>query len=190
VLSTLVPRPARSVFPHRLRRPVLAAAAAGAVLALAFAAPAVAAVSPTLPVGPIGPPIGPNQAFQGVVNGATSDAVLIDGCSGPGSGPADYGYLIPGQYAEVIPAPTTPPLPASATGFTGSAGTEVGVTIVIVSPDSATSSITLTPLTNYDDPVDIPQAQVPCDAQADVVFTPLPWTETARQEVMAAVVEP
>src|SRR4029450_2178268 len=76
----------------------------------------------TAPAAHAGPttPIGPNQFFVGVVNGASADARILVSCDGPGR----TGHPLAGQTAAALPVSTpTTPAPAS----TGEAGKALGV---------------------------------------------------------------
>lgn len=90
-----------------IRRLVIVAVAVGA-LALC---PGLAAAAVQKPV-----PIGPDQSFIGLVNGAGSNGVIRMGCFGP-SRPAQMGHPLAGQSIEVRPSAIT----AAAPAFTGKA---------------------------------------------------------------------
>lgn len=143
-----------------------------ATLILAVATPAAAA-------GPVqepsGPPIGPNQAFVGVVNGAIGPsriAVVCDGPIGPGGA---TGHPLPGQTVEArsVPEASTPE-----PGFTGASGTKVGVSL-------GTRAGAPIVLGYWQTRVEIPaDVLVPCGGSAVVSFVPDPLSPTARRSAV------
>jgi hypothetical protein len=142
---------------------------------LATASPAIA--EPV--VDPI--PIGPNQAFVGVVNGSRVEGRIAVRCFAPTGAEPNTGNPIAGQTVAVENVFTTesdavvgPPLPVL--GFTGSAGRVVGVNF-------GTSDLTKPPVVirAYNVAVPIPtDIVVPCRGSGVVRFDPLPTSPTAR----------
>jgi hypothetical protein len=109
-----------------------------------------------------------NQYFNGDVNGYTSGTAPIQvDCQ--------TGQPLAGQYVEVVPGS---PAGSSLTGFTGSAGTAVTVTL-----DYPTGSgpKTVGTLTAYGTELAIPTTlDLPCTGSGTAVFTPTPTSQTAK----------
>jgi len=149
----------------RTRYPLLAA-----LVLTAAAVPSVA-----LAAGPVQDPlpIGPNQAFIGLVNGKSSGAVITMVCPGPIAA-GETGHPLGGQTVEVE---TVLPV-AAADGFTGSAGTQIDALF------NATTTSNVNPpveFTAYFVKEPIPTTDVfPCSGPGVVSFVPLPTSATAR----------
>jgi hypothetical protein len=124
-------------------------------------------------------PIGPNQFFDGVVNGATANAVIQMACFGP-TFPGQTGHPLPNQW--VLVHQVTPPT-TTQVGFTGAAGRSVVVSLRL---STSTAIIVIGSLTAYDTRLLIPTSlTLPCYASGQVVFTPAPTSSTARPDVVA-----
>jgi hypothetical protein len=120
-------------------------------------------------------PIGPDQSFSGVVNGATANAAVRVACGGPGF-PGETGHLLPGQYAEV----TAPTARFPDIGLTGTAGTAVTVVLTVTAPSGQPETISLGTITSYDTPLPLsPGTIVPCSGTAEVDFVPAPPNQGA-----------
>jgi hypothetical protein len=143
------------------RRSIFLIAAAAASVVFASALPATAA-----------DPIGPNQYFEGLVNGRTKLSSIRIACLGPVQ-PGQLGRPLPGQTVAVRRAsyPST-----NQVGFTGGAGRSV---IAFFSP-SASNSPSVT-LTEYGVAAPIPgYLTLPCTGTGEVFFSPSPTSWTAR----------
>ncbi|WP_042416553.1 hypothetical protein [Streptacidiphilus anmyonensis] len=153
------------------RHPLRAAATAAATLGLATAlgtavAPAAHAAGVVDPA-----PIGPDQFFTGLVNGATADAAIQMACYGPVT-TGETGHPLPGQTVEVLPSPASGTVDV---GYTGSAATDV---VVNFGPVSTTPPVTLG---FYAVKAAIPTSLVlPCSGTGTVAFVPEPGSATAR----------
>jgi hypothetical protein len=148
----------------RLSRIATTLVVAGALLGLS-AYPAAAA----------GNPIGPNQFFSGLVNGRHSQAIVRVACPGPIS----HGHPFGNQPLEVIQAS---PVPG---GFTGSAATS----IVAYFAPAATAQPVVT-FTKYGVKMAIPTSlTLPCSGQGRVVFSPQPFSPTARADMVTVTFE-
>ena len=142
-------------------------------LPLAAAAILAALPAPAYADGVVDPaPIGPNQAFVGLVNDATTNATIRMACFGPVF-PGETGHPIDGQTVKALPVTSPTPLRP---GFTGSAATSIGV-------DFTLSSSTVPPvlLKMWAVPGKIPTTlTLPCFGTGTVAFIPLPGSPTAR----------
>ncbi|MFE9428619.1 hypothetical protein ACFYNO_37390 [Kitasatospora sp. NPDC006697] len=158
-----------------LRRSVPGLALTGLLASAAALAPAAAAQSPVQ--DPI--PVRPDTAFQGLVNGAAANAAIQLGCFGPIT-PGQTGHPLAGQTVE---ADAVTPV-STVAGYTGSAGTAIEVTITT----SSAGSIQLVgKLGSFFAPLAIPTSLVlPCTGTAQVTFTPIPTSPTARPSVVTA----
>ncbi len=148
---------------------------AGFALAATLAAGVVAAVPAAAGT------IGPNQYFTGDVSGRTASPAPIQmACFGPVY-PGETGHPLPGQYAQVDPAP------ASSTadlGYTGSAGTAVSITLIITS-GTIVRVVPLGTATDYGTPVPIPTTlTLPCYGSAQASFSPTPGSATAKSATL------
>jgi hypothetical protein len=146
-------------------------------LPLASAAVLLGAASPAAAGGVDPVPITPNQAFNGVVNGATGVSRIAVNCDGPVD-VVPTGHPVAGQTLTAVQVDRTGTIPG--TGFTGSAGTSVVVSVSpFVSP--------LPPVTlrffqlNAPIPTNI---LVPCSGEGVVSFTPSLTSATARTAVV------
>jgi hypothetical protein len=140
-----------------------------AVVALLVAAGAVPAHADGI-VDPA--PIAPNNYFIGLVNDQSTSAVIKVGCFGP-IVPNQTGHPLAGQTVKALPV--VPPTSAR-TGYTGTAGTAILVTI-----NGAVS--TVTPIVLHDWAIEAPiptSLLVPCGGTGVVTFTPNPTSPTAR----------
>jgi hypothetical protein len=156
-----------------MTRLVLAALTAAAFLVGAGATAAGAPTpSPT-------PGIGPNQTFVGLVNGATSKAVIRMSCFGP-TVIGQLGHALPGQTVEVLPSPSV-----TAGGFTGQAH-QIEADAVFASPLAASAIPRLAVFSFYGVAAPIPTSVLlPCWGSGRVVFTPVAGGPTARPAVVA-----
>ncbi len=126
--------------------------------------PASAAVDPA--------PVGPNQFFTGQVNGASTGAVIRVVCAGPVTA-GETGHPVSGQTVDVMPGASTG---SAGAGYTGAAGTRVGVAFGTTS--SATTPVTLT---SYVVRAPIPTTlSLPCSGAGEVEFVPAPTSSTAQ----------
>lgn len=147
----------------------LAAVAAGLLLSALGTTTASADIPPVS--DPV--PVGPGITFAGTVNGATSNARILTSCFGPIT-PGETGHPLAGQYVEAVSAANSGGIP----GYTGTAATQIAVTLTTTTSASTTALTTL-----YDIflKVAIPtNATVPCAGSGTVGFTPLPTSPTAR----------
>src|SRR5689334_22852407 len=101
--------------PRRLRSWSLPLAAASLLLAVPAPAFADGVIDPA--------PIGPNQAFIGLVNDESTNATIRMACFGPVH-PGQLGHPMDGQTVKALPV--TGPTPGQV-GFTGSAGHQLNV---------------------------------------------------------------
>jgi len=115
-------------------------------------------------------PIGPNQYFNGVVNGKTANATVYTVCPGPSTGRS--GHPASGQTLSVAPASSGSTVNV---GFTGSLGTSV-----VASPVTSVAN-DLVVFTEYLRARALPTTWiVPCDGDGRIAFTPRPGSPTAR----------
>jgi len=153
---------------RRQSRPFLALALA--VVALS-AAPAVAAAASTQQVqDPI--PIGKNQYFTGLINGAPPGPAVIEVvCPGPAT-PGETGPPAGNQTVEVEPATSTSS--TADIGYTG-ASTRIDASL------NTTVAILFASFTSYYAPSYIPTGiRLPCSGTGTVVFTPSPGGSGSR----------
>jgi hypothetical protein len=120
--------------------------------------------------------IAPNQFFMGLVNGQSVAARIKVTCDGPLNLPG-VGHPVAGQTVEVVPAAPLPfPVPTTAVGFTGSAGTVIDVGVGV--PNKVVPQLRLR---LYHTTAQIPtDAVVPCDGAGVATFVPDPTSPTAR----------
>jgi hypothetical protein len=150
---------------HMSRSSILLTAVVAAFLA-ATAAPARAA-----------DPIGPNQYFEGLVNGQAQQATVRIVCLGPPR-PYQLGRPAPGQVVAVRRASPSGP---TATGFTGAAAREI---VAFFSPSA--SNAPEVRLNHYDVAVPVPTSfQLPCTGTGQVIFWATPFSSTARTYTVA-----
>lgn len=120
-------------------------------------------------------PIGPHQAFHGLVNGVSEDAQIKVVCPGPASA-GQMGHPLAGQTVAVAPGPD-PTFPG---GYTGAQGVYVGVGY----PNAFSASQGL--LRYYNAPQPIPtNISLPCAGTFAVSFEPLPGSDGAKPDVIA-----
>jgi hypothetical protein len=150
-------------------RPWSALAAATAVVGCALAlAPAASAAVQDPIQDPI--PIGPNQSFQGNINGLHSGATIYVVCPGP-IWPGRLGHPVSGQPVKTVLNSST-----AAGGYTGSLGRSI---VASFGPATTSTPQTLT-FTSHYAPQDIPTTfLLPCDGTALVPFAPRPTSPTA-----------
>jgi hypothetical protein len=123
-------------------------------------------------------PIGPNQFFHGDVNGLSANATITTDCVGPVR-PNESGHPVGNQYVDVLPGVSSGS--AVSVGFTGSAGNSVRAALLLPISSGPASGIVLGTLRDYVVRLTIPvDITVPCNGSADVVFTPLPTSDTAK----------
>lgn len=148
----------------------LAAATAGLLLAGLGTATASAAVPPVS--DPV--PVGPGIFFAGDVDGASSNAQILTGCFGPTT-PGETGHPLAGQYVEAVAAAGG----TAASGYTGTAASEILVTLTTAN-GGVTTATTLATIGDFFVKVAIPTSiTVPCDGPGTVSFIPLPTSPTA-----------
>jgi hypothetical protein len=119
-------------------------------------------------------PIGPNQSFEGLVNGKASNAVIQMACFGP-IRPGQLGHPFAGQTTEVELGS-----PAAAFGFTGAARS---IQATFTLPNSASTSLTelLATFGSYYAPAEIStSALFPCGGTGQIAFTPVDGGPLAR----------
>lgn len=119
-------------------------------------------------------PIGPNQVFQGLVNGVHDNAQITMICPGPVV-PGQTGHPASGQTISVsqVPSTTTP------NGYTGSAATSIFASF------STSSSTAGFRFAAYNAPQQIPTSiYLPCSGSAPLTFAPEPTSDTARSDVI------
>jgi hypothetical protein len=127
-------------------------------------------------------PIGPNQFFEGMVNGTPGSGVIRLVCPPPASGSPvrRLGHPVAGQSVSVHQL--FPPTAVTSLGFTGAAST-ISASLLLPSASTATAvePIALAVFAYYDAPVAIPTTlKLPCGASGVVVFDPVQGGPTAR----------
>src|SRR3989442_4687697 len=116
-------------------------------------------------------PIRPHQRFYGLVNGASSSAVIRMACFGAIK-PGQTGHPFAGQTVAVTRSPTGP-------GFTGEASS-IRATL-FWSSSTMTSSVPLALFHYYDQPAAIStDLSFPCQGTGRVVFRPVNGGADAR----------
>jgi hypothetical protein len=149
-------------------------------LPMTAAAMLLVAASPAAAGGVDPVPITPNQAFNGLVNGATGLSRIAVDCDGPAD-VTPTGHPVAGQTLSAVQVDRTGTVPG--TGFTGSAGTSLVVNVSpFVSP--------LPPVTLRFFQLDAPiptNILVPCSGEGVVTFTPSLTSATARTAVVKVV---
>jgi hypothetical protein len=132
-----------------------------------------AAPSPAFAGGVVDPaPIGPNQLFQGLVNGQTANATIQMACFGPVH-PGQTGHPLPGQTVKALPLPSSSTVDS---GYTGSAANSIDV---FFGPSSSVASPVV--LRYWAVSAAIPTTLVlPCFDTGTVTFVPTPTSATAR----------
>ena len=119
-------------------------------------------------------PIGPDQAFNGAVNGSIANAVIRVVCPGP---EGRMGHPEGGQPVKVVLAVST------TAGFTGQAH-RIEADILFATPPVAVPP-RLAVFRYYDSPVAIPTRLLfPCSGSGRVVFRPISGGKTARPAVV------
>lgn len=155
---------------RRFTIPLIAAAAAIGLAGTTATAATTAVIDPA--------PIGANQFFHGDVNGLSANATITTDCPGPVR-PNEMGHPVGNQYVAVLPGTSSGS--AVDVGFTGSAGNSVRAALLLPISSGPASGITLGTLRDYVVRLTIPiDITVPCNGSADVVFTPLPTSDTAK----------
>ena len=120
-------------------------------------------------------PIRPHQRFYGLVNGASSSAVIRMACFGPIK-PGQTGHPFAGQTVAVTRSPTGP-------GFTGEASSIRAR--LFWSSSTMTSSVPLALFHYYDQPAAIStDLSFPCQGTGRVVFRPVNGGADARPAVV------
>jgi hypothetical protein len=127
------------------------------------AAVAITAVAATPASADVIIPIGPNQHFDGLVNGKTDHAIILtENCHRAPQGTYLIANPVPGQHVQVVLDPTSD-------GFTGAAAQ--AITAQIPSPEILNTVV----LHHYNMPTAIPVSwPVPCTGPGQVRFTPSP----------------
>jgi hypothetical protein len=122
-------------------------------------------------------PVGPNQYFEGLVNGQAHNASVRIVCLGPVR-PGQLGRPAPGQTVAVRRASPSSP---TAVGFTGSAGREV---VAFFAPSASNAPEVRLP--EYGVAVAIPTSfLLPCMGAGRVQFSATPPSGTARPHLVA-----
>ncbi|HEX4704546.1 MAG TPA: hypothetical protein VH352_20635 [Pseudonocardiaceae bacterium] len=153
------------------RRAAVPVAAIFAVVGLAGTAGAV--IDPA--------PIGPNQFFTGIVNGASVNATITTNCIGP-IRPGETGNPLPNQYVEVSPGPSSGNV---GIGFTGSNGNSVIVVLNTGGPTGPIQTVLIGTLHDYIVHLPIPTGiTVPCAGPGDVAFVPSPGSSNAKSAIV------
>jgi hypothetical protein len=151
-----------------MRQLLFAIAAAAAVCAVT--AGSVAAQPPIRPIGP-------NQAFNGLVNGSSSNAVIRMACFGP-TRPGQTGHPLAGQTLEVVQSAST------TGGFTGQAH-QIEADIFLQTPTSVVPGTKLAVFDYYNLPAAISTSlELPCWGSGGVVFNPLAGGPMGRPAVV------
>ncbi len=150
------------------RSSVSRAAVLGAGLLITLAGSGIAAAAVPDPV-----PVGPNEAFSGLVNGQGSVAGIRTDCFGPVSA-GQTGHPLSGQTVEaVLDNPSS-----ALAGYTGATGRSLVITLG--NPVSSTAGMIGT-TGNFFVPMAIPtKLTVPCAGTGTVVFTPETASSTSR----------
>jgi hypothetical protein len=123
-------------------------------------------------------PIGPNQLFNGLVNGSSGSAVIRMACFGP-IRPGQTGHPFAGQTVAVSRALEAGP------GFTGLADS-IAATLFYPSPVAGTgTAVALAVFRYYNLPAPISTAlNLPCAGRGSVVFNPVLGGPSARPAVV------
>jgi hypothetical protein len=118
-------------------------------------------------------PIGPNQSFIGLVNGASANATIAVQCPGPMKS-NQTGNPVTGQTMAVEnPSPTS----AAAVGSTGAHGHEVLAEFVPTATVGAEIRETFSDYGSLPIPASV---QLPCNGTSTVLFAPRPFSKTAH----------
>lgn len=119
--------------------------------------------------------IGPNQFFQGLVNGVRENAQITVICPGP-VGLGQTGHPVSGQTVSVTQVPAS----TNTGGYTGGAATSI-----VASFNTASSSAVRFTFTAYGAPQQIPTSiYLPCSGSGALSFVPEPTSNTARSDVV------
>ncbi|WNI14431.1 hypothetical protein [Actinacidiphila sp. ITFR-21] len=149
-----------------------------AVAALALAAVTAGTASAAADSGsptPVPRPIGPHQAFSGLVNGVNVGAVVKVVCAGPVT-TASTGHPVADQTVAVQFVPD----PAPTSGFTGDSADHA-----LVEFGAATSVSSILQLSAYGVPAKIPVGlNLPCSGTGTVAFVPAPTSASARPSLI------
>jgi hypothetical protein len=155
-----------------VRRAAVPVVAIAAVLGLAGTAGAV--IDPA--------PIGPNQFFTGIVNGASGNATILTNCVGP-IRVGETGNPLPNQYVEVSAGASSGSIVD--VGFTGSAGNSVIVVLNTGTITGPVQTVLIGTLRDYVVHLAIPTGiTVPCSGPGDVAFVPSPGSSTAKAAIV------
>lgn len=119
-------------------------------------------------------PIGPNQFFQGLVNGVQDNAQITVACPGPVS-PGQTGHPVSGQTVSVTQVPAS----TNTSGYTGSAATSI-----VAGFDTASSSAVRFTFTAYGTQEIPTSIYLPCSGSGALSFVPEPTSNTARSDVV------
>ena len=130
----------------------------------------------TVPAAAVSPPVvkvGPKQYFAGLVNGTTGPAIIRMACFGPVH-PGQKGHAMAGQTLQVnYLGKVRPPTTAGDVGFTGPAGSEIGVFFGPLPPGAAPTGPVIS--TVYRVRQAIPTSVLlPCYGSGSVPFIPIP----------------
>jgi len=156
----------------KLARTLLVGAAVGSAVAAPAASAASAASAAPDPVHRVVAKVAPKQFFAGLVNAKIRGAVIDVLCPGP----ANLGHPLAHQTVQVnqfLP-PVTP-----TTGYTGTAGTSIGVWLnwPAAAPPAPVYVATLTSYRSAPIPTSI---TVPCSGSGEMLFLPSPGSSTVR----------
>jgi len=122
-------------------------------------------------------PVGPNQFFEGLVNGRTIQSSIRIACLGPVR-PGQLGRPLPGQSVMVRQVPSTGP---TSVGFTGSAARSI---VAFLSPSASNDPSIV--MTEYGVAAAIPTyITLPCTGSGQVFFFASPSSSTARSTRVA-----
>lgn len=129
----------------------------------------------SLPVSAAAVQIGPNQSFQGLVNGRSGPVGVRMACFGAVR-PGQTGHPMAGQTVTVSPAVAVSGSFGGSIGFTGSKANSI---VVVFGPLASSATNTLT-FTSYGT-MPVPTSFVlPCFGSGSVTFVPKPTSPTAR----------
>lgn len=121
-----------------------------------------------------GAPIGPKQAFSGLVNGAGANAVIEMACFGP-TRPGQMGHPLAGQSLEVLRSAAV-----AHGGFTGRAH-EIAGYLAFPASATATGVAKAAIFGSYGTAAEIPTSvELPCWGSGQAEFTPVMGGRTAR----------
>jgi hypothetical protein len=159
-----------------VRRILLAAAVAAAIAAQLLGTSAAGAESPPIA------PIGPNQFFNGLINGAKENAIIRMACFGPEPVGGRTGHPLAGQNVAVSGPLAISPVSIAGVGFTGLADS-INATLYFATPVVGTQpgGTPLATFRFYNDPAPIStELTLPCSGRGVAVFNPVMGGEKAR----------